>query len=118
MIRRPPRSTRTDTLFPYTTLFRSREYRSLHFDAKAWFHAGTAQILSCRQALPGKDIGDDSGGMGRCENFRHPQLRRRWTYVRSEERRVGIESVSTCRSRWSSYHLNKETVRTACGRDE
>src|SRR3546814_17123548 len=28
MIRRPPRSTRTDTLFPYTTLFRS----SLHSD--------------------------------------------------------------------------------------
>src|SRR3546814_14058290 len=26
MIRRPPRSTRTDTLFPYTTLFRSVEY--------------------------------------------------------------------------------------------
>src|SRR3546814_4448890 len=28
MIRRPPRSTRTDTLFPYTTLFRSRRRRS------------------------------------------------------------------------------------------
>src|SRR3546814_15657664 len=27
MIRRPPRSTRTDTLFPYTTLFRSRLHR-------------------------------------------------------------------------------------------
>src|SRR3546814_18857458 len=27
MIRRPPRSTRTDTLFPYTTLFRSRSER-------------------------------------------------------------------------------------------
>src|SRR3546814_3484287 len=27
MIRRPPRSTRTDTLFPYTTLFRSRAGR-------------------------------------------------------------------------------------------
>src|SRR3546814_10564116 len=27
MIRRPPRSTRTDTLFPYTTLFRSRSGR-------------------------------------------------------------------------------------------
>src|SRR3546814_20927898 len=27
MIRRPPRSTRTDTLFPYTTLFRSRVLR-------------------------------------------------------------------------------------------
>src|SRR3546814_1540461 len=36
MIRRPPRSTRTDTLFPYTTLFRSRYRRpcnagGLHF---------------------------------------------------------------------------------------
>src|SRR3546814_2928751 len=29
MIRRPPRSTRTDTLFPYTTLFRSRRIASL-----------------------------------------------------------------------------------------
>src|SRR3546814_2358009 len=28
MIRRPPRSTRTDTLFPYTTLFRSPTMRS------------------------------------------------------------------------------------------
>src|SRR3546814_6202070 len=28
MIRRPPRSTRTDTLFPYTTLFRSSEIPS------------------------------------------------------------------------------------------
>src|SRR3546814_20307550 len=30
MIRRPPRSTRTDTLFPYTTLFRSGVGRRLH----------------------------------------------------------------------------------------
>src|SRR3546814_19351341 len=29
MIRRPPRSTRTDTLFPYTTLFRSRRLRDI-----------------------------------------------------------------------------------------
>src|SRR3546814_5210012 len=29
MIRRPPRSTRTDTLFPYTTLFRSVHQRRL-----------------------------------------------------------------------------------------
>src|SRR3546814_1146064 len=28
MIRRPPRSTRTDTLFPYTTLFRSHQLRA------------------------------------------------------------------------------------------
>src|SRR3546814_2943957 len=32
MIRRPPRSTRTDTLFPYTTLFRAR-CLCLHIDA-------------------------------------------------------------------------------------
>src|SRR3546814_20971377 len=30
--------------------------------------------------------------------------RGRMTAVRSEERRVGKESVSTCRSRWSRYH--------------
>src|SRR3546814_4764964 len=30
MIRRPPRSTRTDTLFPYTTLFRSAQLRDDH----------------------------------------------------------------------------------------
>src|SRR3546814_11777704 len=36
MIRRPPRSTRTDTLFPYTTLFRSRTF----FIATALVRAG------------------------------------------------------------------------------
>src|SRR3546814_11270137 len=30
MIRRPPRSTRTDTLFPYTTLFRSHDAHRRH----------------------------------------------------------------------------------------
>src|SRR3546814_9453812 len=39
MIRRPPRSTRTDTLFPYTTLFRSgadkRDHRGEKFDVLA-----------------------------------------------------------------------------------
>src|SRR3546814_15507309 len=33
MIRRPPRSTRTDTLFPYTTLFRSIQQLSIGLDA-------------------------------------------------------------------------------------
>src|SRR3546814_4214136 len=35
MIRRPPRSTRTDTLFPYTTLFRSTEIELGDLDAAA-----------------------------------------------------------------------------------
>src|SRR3546814_4418759 len=33
MIRRPPRSTRTDTLFPYTTLFRSPDATRVNLDA-------------------------------------------------------------------------------------
>src|SRR3546814_16086658 len=33
-----------------------------------------------------------------------PTPNRRGTSVRSEERRVGKECVSTCRSRWSPYH--------------
>src|SRR3546814_10442770 len=35
MIRRPPRSTRTDTLFPYTTLFRSGGVIGTHLHRKA-----------------------------------------------------------------------------------
>src|SRR3546814_9937991 len=36
MIRRPPRSTRTDTLFPYTTLFRSAAGRRTQDRHGAW----------------------------------------------------------------------------------
>src|SRR3546814_16964406 len=45
MIRRPPRSTRTDTLFPYTTLFRSHEQS-----------AGSQHRLA-----PGGNFGVDAG---------------------------------------------------------
>src|SRR3546814_19966191 len=46
MIRRPPRSTRTDTLFPYTTLFRSR---SAATRAKGWRRRrGRRGRRSCR----------------------------------------------------------------------
>src|SRR3546814_15310604 len=34
---------------------------------------------------------------------------RQLVLARSEERRVGKECVSTCRSRWSPYHLKKKT---------
>src|SRR3546814_3384748 len=33
-----------------------------------------------------------------------PSTGTRWRGIRSEERRVGKECVSTCRSRWSPYH--------------
>src|SRR3546814_17291165 len=40
MIRRPPRSTRTDTLFPYTTLFRSAEADQLRRAMATFKHTG------------------------------------------------------------------------------
>src|SRR3546814_11940749 len=39
MIRRPPRSTRTDTLFPYTTLFRSHAHASEAIPLLVHIHA-------------------------------------------------------------------------------
>src|SRR3546814_19816277 len=42
MIRRPPRSTRTDTLFPYTTLFRSVPARVWHLPPRARASTGLA----------------------------------------------------------------------------
>src|SRR3546814_2218009 len=44
MIRRPPRSTRTDTLFPYTTLFRSPFFECEHDFAGAQHHDMVRQI--------------------------------------------------------------------------
>src|SRR3546814_15794169 len=44
MIRRPPRSTRTDTLFPYTTLFRSRTYATVVPEIEADGHS--VRVLS------------------------------------------------------------------------
>src|SRR3546814_3642146 len=52
MIRRPPRSTRTDTLFPYTTLFRSfRNWlQSNTINAtQAWFTPGWRRCALCPQ---------------------------------------------------------------------
>src|SRR3546814_3010951 len=52
MIRRPPRSTRTDTLFPYTTLFRSprraqqrQEFAGRQREIDAVQRHGTAEFL-------------------------------------------------------------------------
>src|SRR3546814_19725860 len=45
MIRRPPRSTRTDTLFPYTTLFRSNGELA-ESDIPALYHAAAEALLT------------------------------------------------------------------------
>src|SRR3546814_10206921 len=55
MLRRPPRSTRTDTLFPYTTLFRSHDKGlSGHSDADVVLHALTDALLG---TIAAGDIG-------------------------------------------------------------
>src|SRR3546814_7513965 len=46
MIRRPPRSTLTDTLFPYTTLFRSERRKSASMSR----HAGSRNCPSCTRS--------------------------------------------------------------------
>src|SRR3546814_11296012 len=118
MIRRPPRSTRTDTLFPYTTLFRS-EVRLK--DGKVLRRVTLPPQYFGEGIVPWKDeilsltwqhgVGfrwrrDDftlagsfryqGEGWGMTQDGRH--------IIRSEERRVGNECVRTCRSRWSPQH--------------
>src|SRR3546814_3441229 len=52
MIRRPPRSTRTDTLFPYTTLFRSGRKKSLGFEMIIETALGMANVDEIAKASP------------------------------------------------------------------
>src|SRR3546814_13973939 len=79
MIRRPPRSTRTDTLFPYTTLFRS-------FDPTAMANFFSRMQLATR-----------SGGLGPPEFLRtHPVTTNRIAEARERaERIVGQELAGT-----------------------
>src|SRR3546814_7901805 len=100
MIRRPPRSTRTDTLFPYTTLFRSGRFE-------------VAVRRPARAAGPGRvphRLGRHPGG-GAVQRHRRPGQRRRgfdpswrldetyvkvrgkWTYLRSEEHTSELQSL-------------------------
>src|SRR3546814_21028420 len=98
MIRRPPRSTRTDTLFPYTTLFRSSAGRGR-------VRRGGGRIRRCQR---GTCPGCCPAVSSRCAAFHSIAARTRFsTEGRSEERRLGTECVSTCRSRCLPYHSKK-----------
>src|SRR3546814_21047124 len=124
MIRRPPRSTRTYTLFPYTTLFRSgvrRNGRSWGGDGQRSFRRAFA--IWCDGECPDPRRSDGGGlprscrfgGLPRCTRMDADTYQRLATRfagdveylespgeeTRSEERREGKECVSTCRSRWS-----------------
>src|SRR3546814_11038670 len=120
MKRRPPRSTRTDTLFPYTTLFRS----IVGEDVKLVQKIGAEELeikLRAGDTAPTQAGIEQADGLqvcarlccgergSRCVGSIGPRVGNRardapQVSVRSEERRVGEECVSTCRSRWSPYN--------------
>src|SRR3546814_12984181 len=119
MIRRPPRSTRTDPLFPYTTLFRSLSDRFQGGDRHHPLSAGNLEREAAPEAARrvearhahrqprlhhGRmETGASAGGGWTHDLFLAracPQMNA-WKPLRSEERRVGKECVSTCRYRWS-----------------
>src|SRR3546814_9399961 len=62
MIRRPPRSTRTDTLFPYTTLFRSRSW--------SWSLRRSDRCKACRRSARRRCRGTGSGCHARARPVR------------------------------------------------
>src|SRR3546814_10250607 len=88
MIRRPPRSTRTDTLFPYTTLFRSPQPAGLRRDAV---------VDGAR-----KGRGEVIGG-GRRERGREGE-------VRSEEHTSELQSLM--RISYAVFCLKKKNITT------
>src|SRR3546814_19612897 len=128
MIRRQPRSTRTDTLFPYTTLFRSdidaeKERISLGMKqlergapavgsapaAGGTVNKGaivTVTVLEVRDAGLEVQAGEDGAtgfikrtDLGRDRDAQRPERFQVGKKFRSGESRVGKEGVSTCRYR-------------------
>src|SRR3546814_18131592 len=116
MIRRPPRSTRTDTLFPYTTLFRSRGDleqvdRQLGVPLDDWRGRSTGTPLrafrpawlfghadSSIAVAPGLGPTEFTYFARLCDHAdSHPTVPP--GLGRSEVRRVGIECVRTVSSR-------------------
>src|SRR3546814_15149773 len=92
MIRRPPRSTRTDTLFPYTTLFRS-DQREQQQDAGREYQL--------------RDPDADDEQAERPEHFR-AELRRS-PGRRSEEHTSELQSLM--RSSYAVFCLKKKTTK-------
>src|SRR3546814_20156627 len=88
MIRRPPRSTRTDTRFPYTTLFRSHGRVTLRVSIRYAASHGNPGSHAWRHNKP-------TAAECRDRQARNPpaRLRHGRAAARSEERRVG-KSVS------------------------
>src|SRR3546814_19998603 len=112
MLRQPPRSTRTDTLFPYTTLFRSdggaagdeaRAVALLRGGDGAGDGTGVVAVDALGRPAGGAEAGELVVGAGKLAAAvdRHRVVDEE---AGTEERRVGAESLSTCRPRWWAIH--------------
>src|SRR3546814_959196 len=93
MIRRPPRSTRTDTLFPYTTLFRSPVVRglSLHHPCRCLWPVGRKAVVRSGQGGRPLAQGRRAAQFGRQRTDEEEQDHRR--RGRSEEHTSELQSL-------------------------
>src|SRR3546814_3095009 len=64
MLRRPPRSTRTDTRVPYTTLFRSLAFRGFHYRRRC-------STLFCCGSSTGRQAGESGSAGEQWTQFLH-----------------------------------------------
>src|SRR3546814_12916960 len=109
MIRRPPRSTRTDTLFPYTTLFRSHRV-GLKPEGKAPVRAHAALYADAAGQQPIGEV--TSGGFG--SSVEGPIAMR---YVPTAYQQNGTQIFAEGRGKYLpvtvlAMHLNKPTYKT------
>src|SRR3546814_1051837 len=90
MIRRPPRSTRTDTLFPYTTLFRSDMLKILLGVAKRFWPIILVVIILIVGWFGVKAYGSSRYNAGYDEAVRVAEIA---AYERSEEHTSELQSL-------------------------
>src|SRR3546814_10947764 len=76
MTRRPPRSTRTDTLFPYPTLFRTRIRSTFGSAAASREQGGGGQRGEQRGLAQGRNRGHSHGYFLSCDRWSPGQSRR------------------------------------------
>src|SRR3546814_13644832 len=89
MIRRPPRSTRTDTLFPYTTLFRSPAVWRINIEAAAAPAGIPQQTVGIRHRAVRTALARGNGGEDLSLTLRQPGRRVSGDAPDDAERRIG-----------------------------